>query len=96
MYVIKLLFISYFLAKILIRVKYIALVNLICNKEVVKELIQDDFNVDNLVDELNRILNKRNRIQILSNYNEIMSLLGEAGASKRAASYYIFKLVFGF
>tara|TARA_Y100000813_G_scaffold189178_1_gene164120 strand:+ start:1054 stop:2139 length:1086 start_codon:yes stop_codon:yes gene_type:complete len=78
-------FISYIIGKLLVKVKYIALVNLICDKEVVKELIQEDFNNDNLVKELNRILNKKNRIQILSNYNEIIRLLGNAGASKRAA-----------
>lgn len=78
-------FISYIIGKLLLKVKYITLVNLICDKEVVKELIQDDFNTDNLVKELNRILNKKNRIQILSNYNELIRLLGNAGASKRAA-----------
>ena len=78
-------FLSYFIGRLLIKVKYIALVNLICDKEVVKELIQDNFNADNIVNELNRILNKNNRTQILSNYNEIIRLLGNEGASKRAA-----------
>ena len=78
-------FISYIIGKLLVKVKYIALVNLICDKEVVKELIQDDFNIENLVDELNYILNNKNRIQILSNYNKIIDLLGKEGASKRAA-----------
>ena len=77
--------ISYFLAKLVVKVKYIALVNLICDKEVVKELIQDDFNADNLVNELNRILNKKNKTQILSDYDSLTRLLGDVGASKRAA-----------
>ena len=77
--------ISYFLAKLVVKVKYIALVNLICDKEVVKELIQDDFNADNLVNELNRILNKKNKTQILSDYDSLIRLLGDVGASKRAA-----------
>lgn len=77
--------ISYFLAKLVVKVKYIALVNLICDKEVVKELIQDDFNADNLVNELNRILNKKNKTQILSDYDSLIRLLGDIGASKRAA-----------
>ncbi len=77
--------ISYFLAKLVVKVKYIALVNLICDKEVVKELIQDDFNADNLVNELNRILNKNNKTQILSAYESMISLLGNEGASQRAA-----------
>ena len=77
--------ISYFLAKLVIKVKYIALVNLICDKEVVKELIQDDFNTDNLLNELNRILNKKNKTQILSDYDSLIRFLGGVGASKRAA-----------
>ena len=77
--------ISYFLAKLVVKVKFIALVNLICDKEVVKELIQDDFNADNLVNELNRILNKKNKTQILSDYESMISSLGEEGAPQRAA-----------
>ena len=77
--------ISYFLAKLVVKVKYIALVNLICDKEVVKELIQDDFNTDNLLNELNRILNKKNKTQILSDYDILIRFLGGVGASKRAA-----------
>ena len=52
---------------------------------MVKELIQDDFNTDNLVKELNRILNKKNKTQILSDYERMISLLGDEGASQRAA-----------
>ena len=77
--------ISYFLAKLVVKVKYIALVNLICDKEVVKELIQNDFNVDNLVNELNRILNKKNKTQIHSDYERMIGLIGDDGASQRAA-----------
>lgn len=77
--------ISYFLGKLLVKVKFIALVNLICDKEVVKELIQDEFNTSNLVDELNRILNKKNKSCILEDYQELLALLGDSGASKRAA-----------
>ena len=77
--------ISYFLGKLLVKVKFIALVNLICDKEVVKELIQDEFNTSNLVDELNRILNKKNKSRILEDYQELLALLGDSGASKRAA-----------
>ena len=77
--------ISYLLGKLFVKVKYIALVNLICDKEVVKELIQNDFNADNLVNELNRILNKKNKTQILSDYEFMIRLLGDEGASQRAA-----------
>ena len=49
--------ISYQIAKRLIKIKYISLVNLIMDKLIVKELIQDELNVANLVKELNLILN---------------------------------------
>ena len=52
---------------------------------MVKELIQNDFNAVNLVNELNRILNKKNKTQILSDYERMISLLGDEGASQRAA-----------
>ncbi len=48
--------ISYQIAKRLIKVKYISLVNLIMDKEIVKELIQDEMNAENIKTELNKIL----------------------------------------
>ena len=45
---------SYVIAKSLVKIKYISLVNLIMDKEVVKELIQNDLNVSNLTKELNK------------------------------------------
>ena len=77
--------VSYFLGKLLVKVKFIALVNLICDKEVVKELIQDDFNSKNLVNELHQLLNKSNKSRILKDYEGLMNLMGDEGASKRAA-----------
>ena len=76
---------SYFLGKLLVKVKFIALVNLICDKEVVKELIQNDFNSKNLVNELHQLLNKSNKSRILNDYEGLMNLMGDEGASKRAA-----------
>lgn len=77
--------ISYAIAKRLVKhIKYISLVNLIGDKEVVKELIQNDLNTENLVRELNFILGeKRNRI--LNDYAQLRMKLGGAGASRRAA-----------
>ena len=46
---------SYVIAKTLVKIKYISLVNLIMNKEVVKELIQNDLSVSNLTKELNKL-----------------------------------------
>lgn len=77
--------ISYEIAKRLVKhIKYISLVNLIMNKEVVKELIQNDLNTENLVKEL-RLALQGNRINILSNYEALKQKLGGKGASENAA-----------
>jgi lipid-A-disaccharide synthase len=76
---------SYFFGKLLVKVKFISLVNLIANKEVVKELIQDDFNSDRLVKELQFLLDKKNTSKIIGQYNKIIDDLGSEGASERAA-----------
>ena len=78
--------ISYWIARYLIRVKYICLVNLILNKEAVKELIQGNLNTDNLNDELNKLLHdfKRQR-QLLEDYETLKDVMGSAGASQKAA-----------
>ena len=80
---------SYEIVKYLIKVKYISLVNLIMNKEVVKELIQDDFNEKNLEKELHKILNLKNRQAIFLDYFELEKKLGGKGASKKVAELII-------
>jgi lipid-A-disaccharide synthase len=78
---------SYQIAKRLIKVKYISLVNLIMNKPVVKELIQDEMNAGNLRIELDRILHDEGRIiAIRQDYAALRRLLSEGGnASQKAA-----------
>ena len=77
---------SYHLAKWMIKVKFISLVNLIMDKEVVKELIQGDLTEDNLVKELNQLLHDGNRQrQLLEDYEDLQDRLGNAGASEKAA-----------
>lgn len=77
--------ISYLIAKRLIKhIQYISLVNLIMDKPVVKELIQDDLNTQNLVQELKLVL-KEHRAQILSEYKILKEKLGGSGASQNAA-----------
>ena len=51
-------FISYLIAKKYVKTKFISLVNIISNKKVVDELIQDDFNLENLIISLEKSLNK--------------------------------------
>lgn len=78
--------ISYQIALRLIKVKYISLVNLIMDRPVVKELIQDELNVENLSRELNLLLNDTpERKNILRDYDELRQILGGDGASLRAA-----------
>jgi len=79
-------FISMVIAWIVIRVKYISLVNLIAGYEAVKELIQYSLNEKNLVRELKAILpGGSKREKILDDYNKIREILGPAGASERIA-----------
>lgn len=79
--------ISYQIAKRLIKIKYISLVNLIMNKEVVKELIQDEMNEKNIEQELKLLLtNQSKQQQLKSDYAELKRLLTEGGdASFNAA-----------
>lgn len=78
--------ISYRIAKNLIRVPYISLVNLIAGKEVVKELIQDDFSVENLKNELNRIFtNVAYKGEMLQGYDLIQERIGGGSASETTA-----------
>jgi lipid-A-disaccharide synthase len=79
--------VSYQIAKRLIKVKYISLVNLIMDKPVVKELIQDEMNVKNLTSELKKIVSDEpTRDSIRRGYAELLALLSQGGnASGKAA-----------
>lgn len=85
--------ISYQIAKRLIKIKYISLVNLIMNKLVVKELIQNDLTVKNLTQELSLILNDEKRIgELQKDYADLKHLLSQGGnaSAKAAKSIYEF------
>ncbi|WP_010229949.1 lipid-A-disaccharide synthase [Gillisia marina] len=77
--------ISYQIAKRVVDLDYISLVNLIMDKEVVTELIQNDFNPKKLKEELNKILDPENRETIFEAYFELERKLGGAGASEKTA-----------
>ncbi len=78
--------ISIIIGRFLLRnLKYISLVNLILDKEVVKELIQENLNEKNLTSELNSILEGDHRINMLKSYNELINKLGNKGASEKTA-----------
>ncbi|MCF6342945.1 MAG: lipid-A-disaccharide synthase [Bacteroidales bacterium] len=77
---------SYQIAKRVIHVKYISLVNLIMDREVVKELIQDELNAVRLTEELNSLLRDAQvKLRLKNDYSELKEKLGKAGASQRAA-----------
>lgn len=76
---------SYQIAKRIISLKYISLVNLIMDKLVVTELIQDELNSKNLKFELDKLLEENNRKKILRDYDELRKKLGNSGASNRTA-----------
>lgn len=78
--------ISYIIAKRIIKVRYISLGNLILNKLAFRELIQDDFNPDALVEEVRRLIeDKEYKNRMLSDYAEIRKRLAGAGASDAVA-----------
>lgn len=75
-----------FLKRYVLKVKYISLVNLIANREVVRELVADTMTVEQIRAELERILyDMEYRRRMLEGYGEMKSRLGEAGAPKHAA-----------
>lgn len=83
--------ISYHIAKRLIKIKYISLVNLIMDKPVVTELIQNDLTVENITRELDAVLHNRQRLQqINEDYGDLKKLLQQGGnASSKAAEIII-------
>ena len=81
--------ISYQIGKRLVNVKYISLVNLILDKEVVTELIQDEFNETNLENELFKILDHKEREIMFDHYYQLEQILGGKGASDNTAKLII-------
>jgi len=85
--------IFYYIAKLILKIKYISLVNIISNKEVVKEIIQNNV-TEKMIIELNKILNdKQYRLNMLNNYDNLIKILGESGSPLKTAEY-IFKYIF--
>jgi len=79
-------FLSYQIARRLINVRFISLVNLIMEKEIVRELIQDNFNSDTLKEELDRLLGDNEyREKVVDGMLRLRKNIGEPGASERTA-----------
>lgn len=77
----------YWVFRNILTTKYISLVNLIAHRTVVQELFAKFFSKESITNELDNILNdKTYRNEMLSGYNEVINILGNPGASDRAAS----------
>lgn len=76
---------SYQIAKRIITLKYISLVNLIMDEEVVTELIQENCNTKRICEELKKILQPRYRQKLLHKYDVLEANLGGIGASEKTA-----------
>jgi len=83
--------ISIAIARMLVKIRFISLVNLIMDKKIVTELIQEDCNTIRLHKELELILNEPGRSTMLADYRDLISVMGDPGASSKTA-----KLIFGF
>lgn len=84
--------ISYQIAKRIISLKYISLVNLILDKKAVTELIQNDLNTENIRFELQKILTGETRKKILNDYKTLQKKLGGSGASNKVANLIVHSL----
>ena len=74
------------LKKHFLKVKFVSLVNLVADKEVVRELVAADMTLENVKAELGKILaDGKERKTMLDEYDRMLEILGEAGASQRAA-----------
>lgn len=81
--------ISYYIARQLVKVKYISLVNLVMDAEIVKELIQDEMNPRSLSMELKKLLDGPPRDDMKNKFEELRTKLGGAGASSRTATHIV-------
>ena len=75
------------LKKHFLKVKYVSLVNLVADREVVRELVAADMTLQNVVAELGELLSadSKKRTAMLGEYSRMMDILGKPGASQRAA-----------
>jgi lipid-A-disaccharide synthase len=80
---------TFVIGKIVVKLKWFGLVNLILNRELLKELLQKTFTSAQVEAELKQLLIGEKRIEILEGYNELNKILGPPGASKRVAELVI-------
>lgn len=80
---------TYWIAKKIIQLPYISLVNIILKQEAVPELIQGDFNAKTLETELRNLMKKATFQKQLERYQQLETLLGSGGASRKTATLLI-------
>ncbi len=78
--------ISFFLGKLLVKIKYISPVNLILDNLVIRELIQGTFNVVHLEEEVNKLLHETTSEEIRQSYKTLWTVLGKQSAAKKTAT----------
>lgn len=76
---------SFLIARRLVNVRFISLVNLILDRLIVTELIQQECATERIASELKRLLDPAHRMQLKEDYAELIQALGTTGASQRAA-----------
>ncbi|MBR6305756.1 MAG: lipid-A-disaccharide synthase, partial [Bacteroidales bacterium] len=75
-----------FMMRRIIRVKYVSLANLIIDRLAFKEYLQENFTVENILGEVERLLDDESyRAAMISDYAEVRTLLGGTGASRSVA-----------
>jgi lipid-A-disaccharide synthase len=76
---------TYLFARMVLTIKYVGMVNILVDKPVTRELLQDDFNVENCIAELERLTQPESRAKVLAEMQESMATLGHGGAAAKAA-----------
>ncbi len=93
----KLNFISYFFLKNIVFARYISLVNIIFDKPIVPELIQNQFNKENIKNKLNFLINDKNGLKLqLKNFNNLEKMLKNRNIKPSVYAYKIIKNISNF
>ncbi|HSZ25500.1 MAG TPA: lipid-A-disaccharide synthase [Cytophagaceae bacterium] len=85
--------ITYFIGKPLVKIKFFSLPNLIAGREIVKELLQHEFTSDVVSQELKKLLGKEYRQKMKEEYARMKHVMGEKGASGKAAKLMVNYLI---
>ncbi|MBT3417406.1 MAG: lipid-A-disaccharide synthase, partial [Flavobacteriales bacterium] len=80
-------FLTYNLAKLFVKLKWISLVNIIMDKEVISEFIQDRMTNKNLKKEMDYLLSKKGRTKLLSEYKELSLVLKSERVSEKISNF---------